>query len=189
MESFEHVVKVYLESKGYTVSCGVKFPVRLRTKTTTKDGKTHYQRHGYEVDVVAAKHGELLLGSVKSFFGSSGVGRQGFRGLADRGRRTHFQRYMMFNRLKLRNAIIRKASQIYDFPKDQIRLALFVGKFLAADKDDVVSYLSKRSVEVTGPDVIVEQLLTLVGKKTYVNDPVITTLRLLHAQGKLIVSA
>jgi hypothetical protein len=103
MEAFEHVVKLYLESLGYTVSCGVKFPVRLRTKA--RDGTKRYQRHGYEVDVVAAKHGELLLGSVKSFFGSKGVNRQGFRGLADPNRRTHFQRYLMFNRRSWGTAI------------------------------------------------------------------------------------
>ena len=188
MESFEHVVKVYLESSGYTVSCGVKFPVRMRTKAKTKDGTKHYQKHGYEVDIVAARHGQLLLGSVKSFFGSRGVNRQGFRGIADRSRRTHFQRYMMFNRLKLRNAILHRASEIYGFPMNQIRLALFVGKFLAADKEDVEAYLSKRGIDVIGPDVIVEQLLTLIGNRTYVNDPVITTLRLLHSRGKLIAS-
>jgi hypothetical protein len=80
MEAFEHIVKVYLESTGYVVSSGVKF--RLRRKFKTKDGKIQHQRHGYEVDLVAAKGGQLLLCSVKSFFGSKGVNRQGFVGLA-----------------------------------------------------------------------------------------------------------
>lgn len=184
MESFEHVVKVYLESLGYAVSCGVKFPIKLRVKS--KDGKKHYQRHGYEVDVVAAKHGELLLGSVKSFFGSKGVNRQGFKGLANPDRRTHFPRYLMFNRLKIGNGIIREASKLYGYQKEQIRLALFVGRFLACDKDAVRKHLTERGVKVVGPDEIVKQLLTLVSKKTYVNDPVITTLRLLYAEGKIV---
>jgi len=32
MEAFEHVVKVFLEAKGYVVTSNVKFPVRRKTK-------------------------------------------------------------------------------------------------------------------------------------------------------------
>ena len=49
MEAFEHVAKVFLESKGYAVSTNVKFPIRRRTK---KQAYEEYQEHGYEVDLV-----------------------------------------------------------------------------------------------------------------------------------------
>jgi len=51
MEAFEHVAKVFLESRGYAVSTNVKFPVRRRTK---KQAYKEYQEHGYEVDLVDA---------------------------------------------------------------------------------------------------------------------------------------
>jgi len=77
MEAFEQLVKVFLEAEGYIVTSDVKFPVRNKTKKVKYD---EYQVHGYEVDVVAAKNNSLLLGSVKSFFGSGGVDRQCFIG-------------------------------------------------------------------------------------------------------------
>ncbi len=77
MEAFEHIVKVYLETQGYTVSSNVKFPVPLLTNKRTR---REVQTHGYEVDVVASRVNELVLGSVKSYLGSKGVNRQGFSG-------------------------------------------------------------------------------------------------------------
>jgi len=98
VEAFEQVVKVFLEAKGYVVTSNVKFPVRRKTKKVKYD---EYQTHGYEVDIVAARHDSLILGSVKSFFGSVGVNRQGFRGIADNSRRTDFRNYVIFNLLPL----------------------------------------------------------------------------------------
>ncbi len=72
MESFEHLVKVFLESQcqQYVVTTNVKFPIRKKTRKVERE---EYQTHGHEVDIVAARFDSLLLGSVKSFFGSKGV--------------------------------------------------------------------------------------------------------------------
>jgi len=80
MESFEHLVKVFLESQYYVVTTNIKLPVRKRTKKVQRE---EYQTHGHEVDIVAAKSDSLLLGSVKSFFGSKGVSRKAFRVTTD----------------------------------------------------------------------------------------------------------
>src|SRR3989304_880117 len=106
MEAFEHIVKVFLESQGYIATTNVKFPIKRKTK---KIGHEEYQTHGYEVDVVAAKASSLILGSVKSFFGSRGVDRQGFRGIADTKKTTHFDGYKMFNEPDIYDGILIQA--------------------------------------------------------------------------------
>jgi hypothetical protein len=62
----------------------VKFPVRRRTK---KQAYEEYQEHGYEVDLVSARADELLLGSVKYYFGSFRLSRQFFREIAGGSKR------------------------------------------------------------------------------------------------------
>jgi hypothetical protein len=70
VESFESFVALALEAEGFVVSPAVKFPVRRRTR---KAAYRELQRHGYEVDLVAARRNQLVLATVKSFFGSAGV--------------------------------------------------------------------------------------------------------------------
>jgi exoribonuclease II len=103
----------------------------------------------------------------------------------------------MINKKGIRNGIIRRASKLYGYPPDQIKMVLCVGHFFKPDRDDVIAHLKTLNVEVISADEIVEQLLTLVvGKhgakkrkpKMYVNDPVIVTLRLLDSQQRLITS-
>jgi hypothetical protein len=188
MEAFEHVVKVYLEARGYIVTSGVKFPVRQRTRKKRETGE--FQTHGYEVDIVAAKHGSLILGSVKSFFGSSGVSRQGFMGIADESRSTHFPRYLIFNNPEIRHGIVEGAQRRYGFPLDQIGIQLFVGKFRKPDEQMIRDHLralcaGSVQIEVVGLAEIVRELMKLAGSKTYINDPVIVTLKVLKAAGIL----
>jgi hypothetical protein len=52
------------------VSEAVKFPV---TRLTAKAIYAETQTHGFEVDLVGARHDKLVLATVKSFFGSRGV--------------------------------------------------------------------------------------------------------------------
>lgn len=189
MEAFEHVVKVYLEAQGYVVTAGVKFPVRRRNRTG-KPGEAKYQTHGYEVDLVAAKSGSLLLASVKSFFGSAGVHRQGFKKLADPSKRTHYPRYQMLTDAKVRRGILKGASRRYGYPPTMIRMALFVGKFHKPDEAAVRKYLSgiripAGTVEVFGLDEVVPALLDLAKRRTYIDDPVIVTLKMLNAANVL----
>ena len=66
MEGFEHLVKIAMEADGLIVSGNLKF--RVSRKTRRKD-KVETQAHGYEVDLVGAKKNQLVLASVKSYFG------------------------------------------------------------------------------------------------------------------------
>jgi hypothetical protein len=83
MESFEHLCKVALEAEHFVVTGNVKFFVRRKTR---KKGHPEYQEHGYEIDLVGARGDQLILAEVKSYFGSRGVNRQGFRELVGRVR-------------------------------------------------------------------------------------------------------
>jgi len=185
VEAFEQVVKVFLEAKDYVVTSNVKFPVRRKTKKVKYD---EYQTHGYEVDIVAARHDSLILGSVKSFFGSVGVNRQGFREIADNSRRTHFQNYAMFNEREVREGILLEAEKRYGYPHSQIQFYLFVGKFKVGDEIVITDHLSgieagAGPVRVVNLESIVEGLLEAAQSKTYYNDPVVITLKALKEAG------
>ena len=184
MEAFEQVVKVYLEDKGYIVTGGIKFPLLKRIEK--KSGKIEIQRHGYEVDIVGARYDSLLLGSVKSFFGSKGVNRQGFRGIADEAKRTHFNRYTMFNDPEIRTGILDGAAKRYGYPANRIQFALFVGKFYRADEIAVRDHLQRSVVgrgpiQVVGLQDLVGTLRNVATRKTYINDAVVMTLKVLHS--------
>lgn len=180
MEAFEHIAKVYLESFGYVVTGGVKFPIRRSTK---KPGES--QTHGYEVDLVGARSGSLVLASVKSFFGSAGVNRQGFKGLADDNRRTHYHRYTMFNEPDVRQGLIDGAVQRYGFRPEEVSMQLFVGKFRVGDREAIQAHLSSipcvgEQIKVVGLHEMVERLKVLADANTYTNDPVVVTLKALR---------
>ena len=185
MEAFEQVVKVFLEAKGYVVTSNVKFPVRRKTKKVKYD---EYQTHGYEVDIVAARHDSLILGSVKSFFGSVGINRQGFRGIADNSRQTHFQNYAIFNEREVSEGILLEAEKRYGYPQSQTQFYLFAGKFKAGDEVVITDHLNgietgAGPVRVVHLESIVEGLLEAAQSKTYYNDPVVMTLKALKEAG------
>lgn len=77
VEAFEQFVALALENEGLVVSGALKFPVRVRT---TKAAYEEWQTHGFEVDLVGARSGRLVLATVKSFFGSRGVVAEHVRG-------------------------------------------------------------------------------------------------------------
>jgi hypothetical protein len=194
MEAFEHVVKSYMESQGYIVSSNVKFPVKLQTK---KRAYKEFQTHGYEVDVVAAREGSLVLGSVKSFLGSVGVNRQGFRGIADVSQKSkpdqdrQYNQYRIFNDAEVRNGIIKEAGKRYGYPRHSIRIALFVGKFKSGEQESIENHLNSMAddgvrTEVIGLERIVDGLMREAQKRTYINDPVIMMIKALDAAGKLV---
>ncbi|PIP49124.1 MAG: hypothetical protein COX14_00945 [Chloroflexi bacterium CG23_combo_of_CG06-09_8_20_14_all_45_10] len=183
MEAFEHIVKVYLESQGYIVTTNVKFPVRIRTK---KAKYPEYQTHGYEVDIVGAKSNSLLLGSVKSFFGSSGVNRQGFKGIADASKKTYFDRYKIFNEPEIRKAIVEDVKKKYGYSSGQIQFCLFVGKFNKSDEDSIIQYLNEVQVKVYDLKTVMRHLIEASKSNTYIDDPVIVTLKALRQVGFLL---
>lgn len=182
MEAFEHVAKVFLETQGYAVSTNVKFPVRRRTR---KKAYAEYQVHGYEVDLVAAKAEELLLGSVKSFFGSQGVSRQHFKAIADpKGKRLWVEN-KLFNEPDVQEGVLSEAAKQFGYPQSRIFLGLFVGRFKPTDEDSIRKHLSR--LKCGGGPVLIFDLQTILGgvvaaakNDTYRDDPVIVVIKGLH---------
>lgn len=188
MEAFEHVVKVYLEHQGYVVTNNVKFYVR---RQTGRRAYPEFQTHGYDMDIVAAREDELLLGSVKSYFGSQGVTRNFFKGLARENERTAFERATIFNEVDVRKGVLNEAKRIYGYPLPKIHLALFVGKFGGGSHEaDIRSHLGRlrvggQAVQVVGIEQIADSLMEIAASKTYHDDPVVMTLKVLRAANKL----
>lgn len=182
MEAFEHIAKVFLETQGYAVSTNMKFPIRRRTK---KRAREEYQEHGYEVDLVAARADELLLGSVKSFFGSQGLSRQFFREIADQTKRAWWESHKLFNEQEVQAGVLSGAAQRFGYPAERIFLALFVGKFKLSHEADIRAYLAQMRFG-TGPVRLYDLPTILAGvvaeaeKKTYRDDPVVVALKCLH---------
>jgi hypothetical protein len=188
MESFEHLVKVALESENLIVTTNLKFPV---TRRTQKKAKQENQTHGYEVDLVGARNRRLVLASVKSFFGSTGVNRQGFIGIAKEGRKTHFANYKLFNYKDVRDAVIEAAAAQFGYIKNQVELRLYVGHFQnEAERNEITEHLrtikaGRGPIKVVGLDEIVEAALGVARSATYINDPVVMTLKALKAAGRV----
>lgn len=184
MESFEQVCKVVLESEGYVVTGNVKFFVRRQTRKATYN---EFQTHGYEIDLVGAKCERLILGEVKSYLGSQGVSRQSFRGLADESRSTSFERYKVFNDPNLRTAVAERACKRYCYQPDQVEWRLYVGKFAAGHEADVRGHLETLDppVVVVGLQEIADALVESATRPTYVDDPVIMTVKALKEADRL----
>jgi hypothetical protein len=184
MEGFEHLVKVALEAEGYVVTSNLKFPVRRRT---SKQAYDEHQTHGYEVDLVGAKCNALVIAS---FFGSIGVNRQGFLGIADGAKKTHFGLYKIFNEDEIRDGVIDEAAKRFGYSADKIYVRLYVGKFKPGDVVDVRRHVRQiragaGQIEVIGLDEVLRRLLPLADVKTYINDPVVITLKALKFAGYL----
>jgi hypothetical protein len=186
MESFEHLCKVALESEGYVVTSNVKFPVRRLTK---KQAREEFQEHGYEIDLVAARRTRLVLGEVKSFFGSQGVNRQSFEGLADTSRRTRFEGYKLLNQPDLRNAVVSRAAETYGYKPSQVEMRLYVGKFAGGHEADIRNHFAafaNPKVSIIGLNQIVDSILLAADRKMYTNDPVVMTVKALRFAGRLV---
>lgn len=183
-------MKVFWEGRGYVVTTNVKFPVRRMTRKAAYD---EYQRHGYEVDIVAARANRLVLASVKSYFGSQGVHPQGFRGLADETKGTHFGRYTLFNDAVIRERVIAAAAAQYGYKPHQVRVALCAGKFAIKDGSGeraIRAHLGALQgaggpVEVYNLDELVAGVLQASAGSTYIDDPVVMTVKALSASRHL----
>lgn len=187
MESFEHLCKVALEAEGFVVTGNVKFPVRRQTK---KVAYTEFQEHGYEVDLIGARGDQLVLAEVKSFFGSRGVNRQSFKGIADVTRQTDFGIYKLFNDEGLRHEVMDKACVRYGYLPQQAGMRLYVGKFAGGSHEpEVRAHLATFTdppVRVVALSEVVETLVGLANKRTYTDDPVVMTVKALAAAGRLL---
>ena len=168
MESYEHVAKVWMESKGYAVSTGVKFMLRLPTQKKAWDEE---QEHGYEVDLVAARGDKLVLVNVKSYFGSKGLSLVGLK------------REKMFSRDEVWEGILHGACKRYGYSKDQVELWVVAGRVRRVEQTRVRDFLKEFSVrwglrtEFFSAEDVAKGLIEATESRTYVNDPVIATVR------------
>ncbi|MGN6557059.1 MAG: hypothetical protein ACTHLH_03505 [Solirubrobacterales bacterium] len=184
MESFEQVCRVALEAEGYAVSGNVKFFVRRKTK---KESREEFQTHGYEVDLVGAKAGSLVLAEVKSFFGSTGVSTAGFLGLAGaEGKASRASLFKLFNDKDLRAKVLAEARKRYGYRSDEIEMRLYVGRFRKGHEEAIRKHLAgfrRPSVRVIGLNDIVGRLLEQAERGSYIDDPVLVTVKALMAAG------
>lgn len=185
MESFEHLCKVALEAEGFAVTSNAKFPVRRQTKRTAYE---EYQTHGYEIDLVGARGGQLILAEVKSFFGSAGVSRQGFVGLADERKRMHLDRYKLINSPDLRGEVLKLACERFGYLSKEVSWRMYVGKFASGQEGEIRNHLQslKPPVEIVSLNQIVDTLILQAKRKTYFDDPVLMTVKAIMAANRLL---
>jgi hypothetical protein len=190
MESFEQFVAVAMESEGLVVSEAVKFPVKRKTRKVAHD---ELQTHGYEVDLIGARADKLVLATVKSFLGSRGVAAEHVMGTG--GRPSARRRYLLLNDDEIRSAIVWAAAQRYGYNEKQVVLRLYVGRFAApstgthetAIRDWAnAQHVGCGPIEVYGLSDVVEAARTAAASKTYRDNPVLVTMKVLNAAGLLV---
>ncbi|HWH34715.1 MAG TPA: hypothetical protein VNT56_05465 [Acidimicrobiales bacterium] len=190
MESFEQFVAVAMEAEGLIVSEAVKFPVRRQTRKVAHD---EVQTHGYEVDLVGARADRLVLATVKSFLGSRGVVAEHVMGTG--GNRRFRALYLLLNDPVIRSGVVRSAAERYGYAEHQVRVRLYVGRFAAPVKRThepaIREWASTQIVgggpiEVYGLPDVIQVVRQVSGSKTYRNNPVLVTMKVLDAAGLLV---
>lgn len=190
MESFEQFVAVAMEAEGLIVSEAIKFPV---TRQTKKQSHVEVQTHGYEVDLVAARSDRLVLASVKSFFGSKGVFSQHV--MASSAGAEANKRYALLNDPVIRSAVVTGAAKRYGYDESQVEVRLYVGRFASPEKGHheaaIRAWCSQQSVgsgpiKVFGLDEVVQVVRLAAQSKTYRDNPVLVTMKVLDAAGLLV---
>lgn len=190
VESFEQFVAVAMEAEGLIVSEAVKFPVQRQTR---KASHTEVQKHGYEVDLIGARSDRLVLATVKSFFGSGGVMAQHVMGTGGSQRSQNL--YMLLNDPVIRSSVIDAAAARYGYENEQVRLRLYVGRFAAPITKKHEPPIRKWAadqivgggpIEVYGLADVIHVVRTAAASKTYRNNPVLVTMKVLDAAGLLV---
>ena len=103
MEAFESFVALAPETKGLVVSEALKFDIARQTTSGQ-------QTHGYEVDLVGARHDLLVLASVKSYCGSRGVHADEVAGTFARA--SNNRRYSLLNQPEIRDRALEMAAEV-----------------------------------------------------------------------------
>jgi hypothetical protein len=187
MESFEQFVAVAMEAEGLIVSEAVKFPVRRQTRKVLHD---EVQTHGYEVDLVGARADRLVLATVKSFLGSRGVVAEHVMGTGGDHRFRNL--YLLLNDPVIRSGVVSSAAERYGYGEDQVRVRLYVGRFAAPVKHThepaIRAWASTQIVgggpiEVYGLPDVIQVVRKVAGSKTYRDNPVLVTMKVLDAAG------
>lgn len=189
MEAFEAFVALTLEAEDLVVSEAVKHPVKLQT---ARASHPEHQTHWYEVDLVGARADRLVLASVKSFFGSSGV-----RGLEVQGEGKNARgnaNYKLLNRPEIRDAVVTGLADRFGYALEQVQLRLCVGAWANAKtgKDEQLTrdWCAKQTVgagpiQVYDLKDVVPVARHLAKSKTYRNNPALVAIKVLDAAGVL----
>jgi hypothetical protein len=189
MESFEQFVAVAMEAEGLIVSEAVKFPVERQTR---KAAYTERQTHGYEVDLVGARADRLVLATVKSFFGSRGVVAEHVMGSG--GDLRSRNGYILLNDPQVRDSVVAAAADRYGYATSDVYVRLYVGRFAAPSKGTheaaIREWAAEQQVgggpiEVFGLDDVTSAVRAVAASKTYRNNPVLVTMKVLDAAGLL----
>jgi len=186
MEAFEQFVALALEGEGLVVSGALKFPVRVRT---SKSAYEEWQTHGFEVDLVGARADRLILATVKSFFGSRGVVAEHVRG--DSTNAAWNAKYAVINNPLVRDAVVAGAAERFGYPVDQIELRLYAGKFAGKSHEAAVrAWCADQTagagpIAVFGAREVVDVVRVLAQSKTYRDNAVLASLKVLDAAGAL----
>lgn len=189
MEAFEQFVGLALEQEGFVVSPAVKFDVQLQTK---KAAYAEFQKHGYEVDLVAARADRLVLATVKSFFGSRGVVAEHVMGTSPSSRGNSL--YKLLNNQEIQIGVVNGACDRFGYSLEQVELRLYVGKFAGSKsgkhekviKDWASTQLvGAGPIQVVGLDELVAPVVQAAASKQYRDNPVLVTMKVLEAGGLL----
>lgn len=190
MESFEQFVAVAMEAEGLVVSEAIKFPVQRRTR---KAGHDEVQTHGYEVDLIGARADRLVLATVKSFLGSRGVAAEQVKGTG--GPKASQNRYMLLNDPDIRSGVVAAAAKRYGYSEQQVTLRLYAAQFAAPKKgthEPVIrewaasQHVGAGPIEVYGLADVIDTVRAAAVSKTYRDNPVLVTMKVLDAAGLLV---
>lgn len=182
MEAFEQFVALAMESEGLVVSEALKFPVQIQT---SKTAYAEFQTHGFEVDLVGARSDRLVLATVKSFFGSRGVT---FDGVSGSG--TNASWYALLNRADVRETVTRLAAERFGYRVDQVEMRLYAGKFAGGHEERIRAWCATQIVgsgpiRVVGATDVVAVVREVAGSKSYRDNAVLATMKVLDAVGGL----
>ena len=154
MESFEHIVGLYLQEKNYWIRHSVK--VDLTVKERAKLGKNKISIPRPEIDIVAynRKLDELLLIEVKSYLDSDGVKIADLSGKSKLKGRYRLLNNPRFQRQVTKNLRIefKKKGLITDHTK--IRYGLAAGKVQKKSLKAVERYLNEQHYIFFSPEDI-----------------------------------
>jgi hypothetical protein len=184
MEGFEQFVAAAMQSEdpGLVVSSAVKFPVTRRTK---KQAYEETQTHGYEADLVGANANQIVLATVKSFFGSRGVVATAVAGTGSSA-----GLYRLLNDAFIRDEVIKAAAERYGYKPDQVFLRLDVGKFSGKGEATVRAWCAKQRlasgpIEVYNVKEVVQLVKRKAGQTSYIDNASIAALKVLEAAGEI----
>jgi hypothetical protein len=179
MEAFESFVALSMSKEGLVVSGPLKFMIKKKTKKAVHD---EYQTHGYEVDLIGARSDKLVLGTVKSFFGSDGVRSKEVSGESNA---VGTAGYKLLNDIDLRASVINEACLRYGYSEDQVELRLYAGKFAGKNGENEVREWAATQIVGSGPirvfgvKEVVADVKELAASKTYVDNPALVAVKVL----------